>query len=164
MSETPWYILRCRPCSEFKARDAMTLDHRIAAYVPVEFSSSRFGKGRETVRRHPVVRGYVFAAIGEQGWASLGKVREITGAVFVDGRPARLTQRQVDAIELLSRPLERANSSGWSPGDRVRVRRGAYAELEAVVAEIKRGTVIGKTEMFGKVHVVRLRPEDLEAA
>ena len=55
-------ILLVSPCREFKVRDEL---HRLGlrAYVPVEFQTSRFGKGKETVRRQPVVRGYVFAAV-----------------------------------------------------------------------------------------------------
>ena len=154
-------ILRVSPCREFKVRDEL---HRmgLTAYVPVEFDRSRFGKGRETIRKAPVVRGYVFAAITD--WPALHAVKEVKGALFVNGRPATLTSTQTAALELLSRPLERANRSGWSPGDKVRVRRGAFAELDAVVAEIKRGHVIATVDMLGKTHRVRIEADQLEAA
>jgi transcription antitermination factor NusG len=157
-------ILRSRPCAEFKVRDKLTLDYKIGAYVPVEFSKRRFGKGKEIVRRAPVVRGYVFADIGPADWHVLTQIPEVAGVVFVHGRPASLTPSQMDSIELLSRPLERANASGWSPGDRVRVRRGAFAELDAVVSEIRKGSVIATVELLGKLHTVKLPENAVEAA
>ncbi len=156
-------ILRTAPCSEFRVRDEL---HRldIAALVPVEFSVSRFGKGRETIRKSPVIRGYVFASLDVQDWAAVTAIREVKGALWIDGRPARLTGSQTAALELLSRPASRANSSGWSPGDKVRVRRGAFAELNAVLSPIQPGTVVATIEMLGKVHTVKLTPDQLEAA
>lgn len=160
---TTWHILKVRPCSEFKVRDGF-IDREIATYVPVEFAASRFGRGSKTVRKAPVIRGYVFADIGLGDWHVLSKLREVVGAVFVDGRPAALTQRQVDALELLSRPFARANAAGWAPGDRARVRRGAFAELEGIVSEIKKGKVIMSVELLGKVHSVPVSEDSLEAA
>jgi transcription antitermination factor NusG len=157
-------ILRSRPCSEFKVRDKLTLDYGLAAYVPVEFSKSRFGRGKEIVRRKPVVRGYVFAGLDPADWHVLSKIPEVAGVVFVHGRPASLTPSQMDSIELLSRPIDRANASGWSPGDRVRIRRGAYAELAAVVEKAEKGTVIATVDLLGKLHTVKLPENAVEAA
>lgn len=157
-------ILKVAPSSEFRVRDEL---HRMGrnAFVPVEFSVSRFGKGRETIRKSPVIRGYVFAAIPDIAWDGTRRLLpQIKGKIGIDGRPTTLTASQMAAVELLSRPVERANRTGWSPGDKVRVRRGAYAELEAVVAEIKRGTVIAHVELFGKTHSVRVPLQSLEAA
>lgn len=156
-------ILRVSPNREFRVRDDL---HRLglAALVPVEFSVSRFGNGRESIRKAPVIRGYVFAGLDIEDWATVTAIREVKGALWIDGRPARLTSTQTTALELLSRPAQRANASGWSPGDRVRVRRGAFAELDAVVSQIKRGQVIATVEMLGKLHTVKLNADQLEAA
>lgn len=154
-------ILRCAPCTEFKVRDEL---HRlgIAALVPVEFTVSKFSRGKEAIRKSPVVRGYVFASITD--WMAISRVRGIKGAVTIDGAPYTLTRSQTDALELLSRPLQRSNRSGWSPGDKVRVRRGAYTELEAVVQDIKKGKVVVVTSLFGKQMEVTVPAEQLEAA
>ena len=156
-------ILRVSPNSEFRVRDDL---HRLglAALVPVEFTVSRFGKGKETIRKAPVIRGYVFAGLDVHDWSSVTAIREVKGALWIDGRPARLTGSQTAALELLSRPAQRANSSGWSPGDKVRVRRGAFAELDAIVSQIKRGHVIATVQMLGKAHTVKLDADQLEAA
>ena len=154
-------ILRCAPCAEFKVRDEL---HRlgIAALVPVEFTVSKFSRGKEAIRKAPVVRGYVFADITD--WMAIARVRGLKGAVTVDGRPYRLSASQTAALELLSRPLQRSNRTGWSPGDKVRVRRGAMAELDAVVAEIRRGKVMVVTSLFGKQMTVTVAADQLEAA
>lgn len=157
-------ILRVAPCSEFRVRDELHAMGR-SAFVPVEFEVSKFGRGQESIRKSPVVRGYVFASIPDNAWDGTRRlVPAIKGKLFIDGTPYALTAAGMAAVELLSRPIERANSSGWSPGDRVRVRRGAFAELEAVVAEIKRGTVMADVQMLGKTHRVKLNANALEAA
>ena len=155
------HILRVSPCSEFRVRDEL---HRMGllAYVPVEFQTSRFGRGKEGIRKAPVVRGYVFAAI--QDWHALRAIREVKGAVCIGDRPAALTGAQTAALELLSRPLARANRSGWSPGDIAKVRKGAWAEFEAVVREVKRGKVVATVHLFGRPMDVTLAAEQLEAA
>lgn len=158
-----WTILRSAPVAEFKARDEL---HRcgLAAYVPVEFQVARYGRGRETVRRSPIIRGYVFASVPLEAWREVAAVREIKGALLVEGRPARLSQTEVDAVELLSRPLHRANRTGWSPGDRVAIQRGAFATLEGVVRRIERGRVVTALTMFGRVVEVPVAPADVAAA
>jgi len=158
-----WTILRSAPCREFRARDEL---HRLglSAYVPVEFDVSRFGRGRETIRKSPIIRGYVFAAVPDSHWPTVAAVRDIKGAIMFNGRPARLAQREVDAIELLSRPVERHRGVRWRPGDSVAIRRGAFAALEGVVRRIERGKIITEIHMLGKLCEVPVSADHLEAA
>ena len=154
-------ILRVAPCSEFRVRDEL---HRMGllAYVPVEFTVSKFGRGKESIRKAPVARGYVFAEVKD--WMAIARVSGIKGAVTIDGRPYRLGPQQTAALELLSRPLQRSNRSGWSPGDIAKVRKGAWAEFEAIVREVKKGKVIATVHLFGRPMTVTLAAEQLEAA
>lgn len=158
-----WTILRSAPCCEFRARDEL---HRrgIAAYVPVEFESSRFGRGRETIRRMPIIRGYVFGFVTPDAWPVLHAIQHIKGAILIDGRPARLRQSEIDAIELLSRPIERRRGVRWRPGDTVQIRRGAFAALDGVVRRIERGKVVTEISMLGKLCEVLIDANQLEAA
>ena len=158
-----WTVLRSAPSREFKARDEL---HRLGlpAYVPVEFSVSAYGKGRETIRRSPLFRGYVFAGVAFDQWPVVAGVREIKGAILIDGSPARLSQAELDAIELLSRPLERSRGVRWRQGDTVQIRRGAFASLSGVVQRVENGKVITEIAMLGKLCRVPLKPDQLEAA
>lgn len=160
-----WTVLRTTPIGEFRVRDGL---HQIGldAYVPVEFSVSKFGRGREAIRRHPIARGYVFARVPFDAWHRLSSIREIRGAILVGERPVTLSQAEIDAVELLSRPLERPRGKGrqWSPGDRAVIRKGAWAQLSAVVSRVERGRVVAAVEMFGRTMEVRLSPKNLIAA
>lgn len=160
-----WTVLRTTPIGEFRARDAL---HQIGldAYVPVEFSISKFGRGREAIRRHPIARGYVFARVPAEAWRHLVPIPEIRGAILVGEAPVRLSQAEIDAVELLSRPLERIRRRGpqWAPGDRAVIRKGAWAQLSAVVSRIERGRVVADVHMFGRTMQVRLSPKNLIAA
>lgn len=179
------HILKVRPCSEFTVRDELHMMGLIA-FVPVIFSVSKFGKGKETIKRQAVIPGYIFAkSPAKDGVQPMGLIAEdwhriraeqkkpirvqsrlsrITGMMSGSSGAIILTPSQEAAVMLLSRPLERANSHGWSPGDRVRVRRGAFAELDAVVSQIKRGHVIATVQMLGKTHTVKLALDQMEAA
>ncbi len=159
-----WHILRAAPRSEFKIRDEL---HwlGLSALVPVEFSVASFGKGREAIRKAPIVRGYVFADVSPRDWSSIAAIREVKGAMLINDRPATLHASEVEALELLSKPLHRPNSSRLRPGDQVAIRRGAFASLRGVVDRIeKNGKVVAMVELFGKWSEVKLRPQDLEAA
>jgi len=157
-----WRILKVAPCSEFKVRDALTLDLGLSAYVPVEFKVQRYSGNREGYRRRVIIGGYVFAAIDD--WAALEAIREVKGAIFADGRPATLTGSQIAAIEALSQPYKQQRRRGWSAGDKARIKRGQFAELQAIIDRIDKGKIITVVEMFGKQHALRLDPDQLEAA
>lgn len=158
-----WTILRTAPCAEFKARDGLHC-RGLPAVVPVEFQTTSYGRGRENIRKAPVIRGYVFADVALDQWATVHAVREVKGAIMIGDRPATLTPHEVSAIELLSRPLDRHRGVRWRPGDVVAIRRGAFAALEGVVKRIERGRVIAELSMFGKAMQVPIDADQLEAA
>lgn len=169
-------ILRVSPNSEFRVRDDL---HQLglSALVPVEFKLIRkwvtvwvmrngveIAEKQQRFLKQPVIRGYVFAGLDVCDWASVTAIREVKGALWIDGRPARLTGTQTAALELLSRPANRSNASGWSPGDITRVRKGAWTEFEAVVQSIKKGKIVAIVNLFGRPNEVTLSPDQLEPA
>ena len=156
------HILRVMPQREFRVRDQLH-DLGLAAYVPIEFQTTWYPKGRSVTRRLPLIRGYVFAAVDD--WMPVRAIAEVTGALLLDGAPVTLTAAEMAAVEALSRPMQRAiPSATWVRGDAVTIRRGAWAQLTGVVDRIERGKVVAVVEMFGKRSEVRLDPAVVEAA
>lgn len=181
-----WHILLTTPGSEFKVRDEL---HRKGAWalVPVEFRLSK-RKDQRPLKR-PVLPGYVFASIDD--WNVLhtpsirtvrvgpddfaheaGPPQPIDGLrarpiATIDGRPVCLTQKEVDALQVLSRPLAALRMPGnrLRPGDRIKIKVGAMADLNACIERItKKGKAVAVVELFGKTNHVTLTPDQYEAA
>lgn len=163
------HVLTTSPQAEFHVRDELHwLGH--AALVPVAFRwrTHAFGKKIKapTPQRVQRVPGYVFAAFErEPNWFELERVRGWTGLVFADGRLATLSRSQFDAIEALSVPIQAIKSpeSKYRAGDRVRILRGANAELEAIVETIKNGKVVATVDLLGKRHRTTVALDALQA-
>jgi len=182
----PWHILLTTPGSEFKVRDEL---HRKGAWasVPVEFRLSKRKNHRP--QRRPVLPGYCFAII--DNWSVLlqptirtvrqgaddfthepGAPRPIDGLrarpiVMLDGKPAILTEDEIAAVLLLSRPLAAIKSTGTKlrPGDRIKIKVGAFAELSALIDKVStKGKVVAVVELFGRPSPVVLDRNEYEAA
>lgn len=162
-----WHVLAVHPPAfdrwcEFDVRDDL---HKLGAraLVPVEF---RLRKGSKFPKRRPVVGGYVFASFdSEPPWSVMRLIRGYRGPIEIGGRYATISQREADAIEMLSVPMAAIPTTGKHRlGDKVRIRRGHLATLSAVVERLERGRVVVSTEMFGKAFSVPLNESDVEAA
>ena len=160
---TTWVILTTTPQTEFPARDKM-IELGIAALVPVEFRMKQRAKVKSFVKR-PVLPGYLFACIGPNEWAAVSAIDGVRLPLRVDGRWATLTPLQVSALETLSQPAQqRQGGHNYRLGDRIRIRRGAMAQLEAVIASLDGGQIVAVVSMFGKEHRVQVAPEHVGAA
>lgn len=159
-----WHILLTTPGSEFKVRDEL---HRKGAWalVPVEFRLSKRKDARPLKR--PVLPGYCFALIDD--WRIVQNIDGMRSrpVLMLDGRPAVMTDREVKALEVLSRPLAALRSPGkrLRPGDRIRIKVGAFAELSALVDNIStKGKAVAIVELFGRPQPVVLNRNEYEAA
>lgn len=159
-----WHILLTSPGAEFKVRDEL---HRLGAWalVPVEFRLSK-RKDQRPLKR-PVLPGYVFGAI--EDWRILANVDGLRSrpVLMLDGRPASMSDREVKALEVLSRPLAALRSPGnrLRPGDRIKIKVGAMADLSACIERItKKGNAVAVFELFGKTHHITVPPDQCEAA
>lgn len=159
-----WHILLTTPGSEFKVRDEL---HRKGAWalVPVEFRLSK-RKDQRPLKR-PVLPGYCFALIDD--WRIVQNIDGMRSrpVLMLDGRPAVMTDREVKALEVLSRPLAAIRMPGnrLRPGDRIKIKVGAMADLSACIERItKKGKAVAVVELFGKTNHVTLTPDQYEAA
>lgn len=159
-----WYIVKVSPQRERSVRNDLTELYAIPAYVPVEIDSTRYGRGKESIRVRPLIRGYVFADLDEHTWRHVSAHRLCHGVVTFGGSAATLTGKQVKALEHLSQGIKPRQARKWTIGDRLRIRRGAFAELEAIIAKINQGQIVATVEMFGKQHQVIITEDLLEAA
>lgn len=150
-----WHVFRARPQKERDVRNEM-FELGASALVPVEFKPTRVsvaGNRRRTHRIAPIAPGYVFAGWpGIIPWAGLHQITGYIGPVALGGTLAVLTQRQIDALQLLSsdapsnvRPLR-----SYKPGDRIPIKRGAMAEIMALVTELDDKGAVVEFEMANR--------------
>jgi transcription antitermination factor NusG len=159
---TTWVILTTAPLTEFRARDEM-IELGIAALVPVEFRMRQWAKVKRFTRK-TVLPGYLFALIGPADWAAVRAIDGVRLPLRSDGRWATLTPSQVLALETLSQPAQQGQiDHNYRLGDLIRIRRGAMAELEAVIASLDGGQIVAVVSMFGKEHRVQVAPEHVGA-
>lgn len=158
-----WTVLLTAPQREFKVRDELTLAD-VPAYVPVEF---RLGKGQPAgILKRPLMPGYVFADVTD--W---GMLRSIDGLrsrpiILIEGQPVTISPDELQAVMDLSRPVANILRPGTRlrPQDRIGIKRGAMATVQAVVARILAdGRAVAVVHMLGKTHEITITDDMLVA-
>ena len=119
--------------------------------VPGEWEWRKGAKGKMVPAKRPALQGYVVAGFTDVPWQALRLVSGIAGCVSFDGSPAVVTAADRMAIAAMERPL-------------VKIKRGPFAEIPAVVEAWKAGKVIALVELFGKVFEVVVDGDSVEAA
>ncbi len=113
----------------------------------------------------PLVRGYVFVE-GGVDWAAVQKVRGVIRPLrSYDHNVAVITQEQIDRMRSVCMDLHDAVSRPqFMNGDRVRVRKGAFAEIDAVITAATKGGHTIEYTMLGKTFRQTLPVDQMEAA
>lgn len=123
---------------------------------------------RPTTRRPdlsvPMVRGYVFAQ-GDMDWQAVRTVRGVIRPLRrVDDTLAVITQEQIDRMRAVCADLAvEIVKPKLRPGDRVRIRKGAFAGIEAVIVEAT-GSPVVEYSMIGRKFRQPIAADQIEAA
>lgn len=162
-----WHVLTVAPQKEWDVRDKLH-ELRFSAFVPIEFKFRRtsFSSHRQQPIRVALMPGYVLAGFREAApWHVLRTIAGLRGVCMRDGVPGRLTQAQVDAIEMMSKPLAAIRTPHkYKIGERVKIRRGAMAEISALVTDLQTHYVEVSVDLLGKPHRIRVKAPMLETA
>jgi hypothetical protein len=157
-----WTVLLTAPQREFKVRNELTFNF-VPAYVPIEYRDSQLERANKTPV--PLFPRYVFAVITD--WGMLRNVDGLQSrpVYLVDGKPAMLSQREIDAVEALSQPIVKneRTTRRIGIGARIPIRRNHHAVIEALVARLDaRGRPVAVFEMLGKTHEVVVTEEMID--
>jgi transcription antitermination factor NusG len=138
---TPWYAIQVRPSAEKKVATALK-EHGIEGFVPVEKFWRGIGSRRRTAER-PLIRGYVFAQLGDQDRALLHDVDGATCVITIHPRRVeafvgfiaelRILEAggKFDATADVRRPPRKAK------GAMVRITDGHYTGFLGVIMKMK---------------------------
>lgn len=157
-----WHAYKTAAQAEFRIQEKMiALGARTV--VPAQWQWRRVKNARPVPRRRPVIPGYVFAGFNEVPWWALSVVDGLHGVVSFDGRPAIIPDKVIPSIAALEQPLrELSQGPRFRMGQAIKIKRGAFAELAAVVDGFERGKVVAIVHMFGKSARVPVSMEHLE--
>jgi transcription antitermination factor NusG len=122
-------------------------------------------QGRTVQKRSPIYRGYAFAEFPLERWDDIKRVNGVRGLLRLGNRLARLTEDEVTAAKTLSEVEDsRSTPSRFARGQKVRIRRGAMATLNALISRIDGWEIVVDVEMFGRTfNGIRVPESDIEA-
>jgi len=124
-----WYLLQCKP-----RQDARACEHLVRqgfeCFAPV-FTVQTLAAGKLREQQQPLFPGYVFIRMGaEDSWLSIRSTRGVNRVVAFCGQPCRVPDATIH--HLRTRCSTTAAKPALSPGDRVQVRVGECADMEAI--------------------------------
>lgn len=164
-----WIILKTLPPQftrhfEFAVRAELIADG-YDAIVPERMRYRVNPKGGKVPRITPLIPGYVFAKIPPDAISYAKRIHGVRGVVEFGGVFGTLTEAEVRALRIMG---EREDSGGptksrFKSGQRIRMKRGAWAELQGLIVRLNSGKAKVAVEMFGKTHQVQVDEAALEA-
>ncbi len=175
-AEMRWYILKVQVNREKSICAALEKRVRIAGYekffgdilVPTEDVREFTKSGKQRVVKRKLYPGYVVVnmVLNDDTWFLVRETPGIGDFTGAAGKPAPLTQEEIDRIIATTRPPE--DEEGDEPaiktaikfkeGDRVRVKEGYFQNYEGEVSSIdeRNGRITVMINIFGRPNPVEL--------
>ncbi|QGZ32091.1 transcription/translation regulatory transformer protein RfaH [Stutzerimonas stutzeri] len=124
-----WYLVQCKSRQDGRAQ-AHLARQGFECFAPI-VKVQTMGGGRLRELQEPLFPGYLFIRMGENdNWLSLRSTRGVSRVVAFCGQPCRV---QDAIVEHLRQRCETTDvRAALMPGDRVQVKVGARADIEAV--------------------------------
>lgn len=165
-SEVAWHIVRINRADEFRAQ---TMLSRLGVWVflPTETKWRRLNRYAKEKRQrdYPLLARYLIVGLvkGGPGWLALFKTGYIKGVVCENGRPYRLYQQEVEALNAalaagayVAPGAQRFMRSGaeFAKGDEVFIVDGPYEGRKVQVADIVGPSAKIPLDIFGDKRLV----------
>jgi transcription antitermination factor NusG len=157
-----WYALRVRYRSEIVVREAL-VRLGIDARAP-EQTVRVVRNGKKSKETRAVLPCYAFAdaKIFDQ-WDYVRELMPaVVGVMRIGDRYATVTSAELHAMRVLAEV--EAEPERFTPGQALRMKRGARAELSVLFKRLEAGKVVIDVEMFGRTFEQRVDEAMVEAA
>jgi transcriptional antiterminator RfaH len=126
-----WYLIQCKPRQDARAEENL-IRQSFTCYRPTQ-QVERIQRGRRSTSVESLFPGYLFIQLDQlnDNWHPIRSTRGVNQLVTFGKQPIAVAD---DLIEQLQQQLNEAptESAAFEPGDRVRINRGCYKELEAI--------------------------------
>lgn len=164
-----WLPFRCSSGLEFYVAEKMTnLADKVL--VPKSKTTIKASKGKPRIVTRALAPGYVFASF--HGFEAFGHafgpmrlIKGFHGALQMDGRAILLTPMDIRALHAMEvAAAEPYAEASLKPADRVKIRRGRYGEITAIVDRLSGANVVVTFDLFGKSNTATVPVDQVEAA
>jgi len=126
-----WYVLHLKPRTEKKVAE-VCLAHGLEHYLPLREETKIYQRRKVTVHK-PLFSGYLFVAFGPDERIWLQRTNHIIRVLVPDDEAALV--RDLDQIRLALEADPKLEADvAFREGRRVRIRAGAFAGIEGVLA------------------------------
>lgn len=129
LPDIAWYLVQCKARQDARAQEHL-LRQGFDCFCPtLNVEILKGGKLRRLSQ--PMFPGYLFVHFRAQdNWTALRSTRGVTRVVSFSGTPSQVPDSIVE--HLRQRCAEAGECAALKPGDRVHVRLGPYAEMDAI--------------------------------
>lgn len=129
LPEIAWYLVQCKAHQDERAQENL-LRQGFDCFCPM-LNMECLKRGRLKRVTQPMFPGYLFVHFrAEDNWTALRSTRGVVRVVSFSNVPSRVSDSIVD--HLRQRCAEEVEVAALLPGDRVQVRVGPYAEMDAI--------------------------------
>lgn len=131
-----WFAFYVKPRHEKKASVRLSKRHEI--WCPLKEERVKWSDRWKTVFK-PYIPGYIFARVTEEERIAILNDSSVFRTVCWKGKPAVIRQDEIDVIKrLIGDPdVENIRLEAISPGERVEVTGGEFANINGIVVAVK---------------------------
>lgn len=125
-----WYLLQCKPRQNFRAEENLC-NQGFTCFQPV-VDVERLQQGRLRLVSEALFPGYLFIRLDSvnDNWSPIRSTRGVARMVGFSGRPQSVPDDVV--LALRDRVAEQPRIAPLLPGDKVMIKDGAFAAIEAI--------------------------------
>lgn len=135
-------------------------------YLPM-IPAEKLRRGAVTVVLEPLFARYLFIQLGlgqsAQSWAPIRSTQGVSRLVTFGAEPAMLNPELIETLRTQSKTLGDEPARRFSRGDRVQIKEGPFAGLQAVyqIADGERRAMV-LIEILGKLSKLTFEPANLQ--
>ncbi|MDD5334855.1 MAG: transcription/translation regulatory transformer protein RfaH [Rhodoferax sp.] len=130
----PWYVIHTKPRQEQRALVNL-VQQGYGCYLPL-LATEKLRQGALKVVQEPLFARYLFISLdtGQSGksWAPIRSTQGVSRLVTFGVEPAKVDPTLIEALRANTDGLRERPERLFEPGDRVQIKDGAFAGLEAV--------------------------------
>ncbi|MDR1223844.1 MAG: UpxY family transcription antiterminator [Tannerella sp.] len=139
-----WYALYTQPRAEKRVKEKLDLSG-VESYLPLH-RTPRVWSDRVKMVDLPLFNSYIFVKCRESEILRMNSVNGVVKIVFYDGKPAKISQQEIDAIQTF---ISEASGRVLCQGDEVEILTGSLKHRSGEIIKIKKKYIL--------LHIPQLR-------
>ena len=136
-SESNWYALYTQPRAEKRVKEKLD-QNGVECYLPLH-RSPRVWSDRVKMVDLPLFNSYIFVKCRETEILQMNKINGVVRVVFYDGKPAKISQKEIDAIQMF---INEAAGKTLCKGDEVEILTGSMKNRSGKIIKIKKKYIV----------------------